>query len=144
MQLYKSGLTIEAVGRKIGRPGRTVAGVLRRNNVEIRRGVSLQEIDEKEVAKLYESGLSLAAVGKELNISAASVRRILKQQNTPTRRRDKLSEGEIRQLVSKYENGATLEELMQGYGMGNTAISSALRLGGAKVRPRGRPHRTGS
>ena len=141
MQLYKSGLTIEAVGRKIGRPGRTVAGVLRRNNAEIRQGASLQDIDAVKVAELYESGLSLASVGEQLQVSAASVRRILNQWNHPIRQTSKLSEDGIRQIVSAYEAGSTLEELMERYGLGNTAISSALKAGGAVMRPRGRPHR---
>lgn len=73
LDLYESGLSASEVGRRVGRPARTVTDVLRRNNVAVRRHVSIKDTDMPEMIRLYESGLSCAKIALIMGVSRSNI-----------------------------------------------------------------------
>ena len=72
-ELYATGISAAEVARRVGRPSRTVTGVLRRKGIEIRSCPPPVKADVNEMIRLYESGLSLAKVGKVVGVSQSTV-----------------------------------------------------------------------
>lgn len=73
LNLYQQGLSASEVGRRVGRPLRTVTDVLRRNGVKIRKHTPTSDDTIAKMVSLYESGQSCAEIAKELGVSSSNV-----------------------------------------------------------------------
>ena len=77
LQLYKEGMSAEAVAEKLDRPPRTVTDVLRRHGVEIRKPARINAELLAEMVGQYEAGLSCSQIGKALGINRSTVQKHL-------------------------------------------------------------------
>lgn len=73
VERYESGETSTALAEAYGVAKSTILGILRTNNVVVRRQPLTAE-QVSEAAKLYESGLSLSQVAAQLNVNQETMR----------------------------------------------------------------------
>lgn len=85
IKLYQTGLTAAEVGKRIGRPPRTITDVLRRHGVEVQHRVQQADVDLAEMTRLYSSGMSLAKVAKVLGVGRSTVGKYLGLAGVPLR-----------------------------------------------------------
>lgn len=86
IKLYKTGLSSDTIGEKLGSKGQTITKYLIKEGIEIRGPKKkLSEEDKKEMAKLYQEGLSMPKIAEKYNVSDALVLRYLKQQGIKSR-----------------------------------------------------------
>jgi lambda repressor-like predicted transcriptional regulator len=73
---YRDGKTIKELAQRYGVHRTTVSALLRRSDVELRRG-GLTSGDVLAVSQMYASGWSLAKLGRKFGVDAATVWRAL-------------------------------------------------------------------
>lgn len=89
IELYKSGMSMNAVGRIMGHRHSVIHYHLLRNNVSIRSQKESQRkpISSKKISEMYQSGMSAVEISKELKITYQCVYDRLAEAGVKTRSR---------------------------------------------------------
>lgn len=132
-ELYKSGLTLEEVGKRLGVSHVTIHRDVTEMGLRMRpSGPKVEPGRRAEAARLYRDGLTLREVGERLGVTADIVLRDLKSLGIK-RRRPGPASGERPEFKHRNDamramrkDGATLREIGEVFGVSHQRVDQVL------------------
>lgn len=131
--LYKSGMSMDAIGRRFGVSDTTVWARLKAAGVQ-RRLHGRRDFPIEHVISLYKSGVSPVAIGHRFGASAGTVQRRLKEAGVLRRQWRHLP---VRSIISLYKSGLSMVAIGKRFGVSNWTVESRLTRAGVPLRPNG-------
>lgn len=129
-------MSAKSIGEKIGRNGKTVASILKKNGVEIIDPTDYRKkYDVDAIVKMYEDGLSMYKIEKECNIDHQTIAKILKRENVKMRKNGWENSEFINtdnEIIRLTKQGLTQAEICNEIGVNRGKVYRALKKEGIK------------
>ena len=144
IEMYKSGLSTNKIGDKMGVDAESIRYQLKRNGVEIRSTCKIDESGEGDVVQAYSSGKTISSIAKEKGVSASVVIRVLEKNNIELRdyNKRKFNKDQYPDLLKNYYSGMSSGDIAKKYGLKPSVITDTLHKAGCVFRDNSEHHQT--
>jgi hypothetical protein len=140
IEMYKSGLSTNKIGDKVGVDAESIRYHLKRNGIEVRstRKVSA----ESDVIDEYLSGKTLNQIAKKRSVSDSVIARILLRNNIKQReyKKPKFGKAQYPDLLKDYYDGMSSGAIAKKHGLKPSVITDTLHRAGCVFRDNSEHH----
>lgn len=147
VDLYKSGWSCAAIGRKLAVQTTAVSMFLNRNGIRAitTAGHKTTDAQQIKIAEMYASGIRSSVIGKKFGVHQCTVREIAIRHGVPAQsvgvQKRVLSAKDVELVKNLWQHGASCEQIGKRISAYPRIISRELRKAGLSLRGRGVPRK---